>query len=416
MDSTWTRGAVDTKSYPALQGELEADVVIIGAGLTGVSTAYLLHKRGKKIVLISNGESTGSTSAHTTGFLTTGLDTSLSHLVQMFGADRARAIWKSSETAISLIEQTIRDEKIECEFMRCSQFTYARTESEWKEIQVEANLARTFGFEVDVRREDGVLPFKSVGYMEIKNQAKFHALKYILALKDLLAAGGVRIFDETKATDIKREGQTLIVSTAAGSIHTKDVVIATYYPFTKPWALFAHTATYMTYVFELALPTGTLPEALYQDMSNPYHYFRIDREDGHDRMIVGGEDHRRDVHVNPEKNYRALQKYVRELLPGISVAERLRWKWGVIEPLDGLPYIGALRGDQHQYVTTGLSGTGITMSRVAAEIIADSIVGEKNEWSELYRPGRIPTLYQLWIKTKDYGQEFFGGAVKNFFS
>lgn len=416
MASTWTKSVGDIRNYPALQGELSVDVAVIGGGLTGVSAAYLLHKNGKKVALISDGEATQSTSAYTTGFLTTGLDTSLSNLVQMFGPDRAKAIWKSGDTAISLIEETIRSEKIECEFMRCSQFTYARTESEWEEIQAEAKWARTFGFEVVTHKGDGPLPFKHVGYMEIKNQAKFHALKYILALKERLAADGVCIFDHTAATGIKRKGEVLVVSTAAASVRAADVVIATYYPFTKPWKLFAHTASYMTYIFELILPTGTLPEALYQDMGNPYHYFRIDRENGYDRMIVGGEDHRKDVPVNPEKNYHALRNFVDKLLPGVPFKENLRWKWGVIEPLDGLPYIGALGSDPHQYIVTGLSGTGITMSRIAAEIITDSILGKKNEWFELFRPERIPTPYQLWKKLKDYGQEFFGGAIKNTFT
>lgn len=416
MASTWTKDVSGTRSYPTLHGEIKVDVVVIGGGLTGVSAAYLLHKSGKNVALISAGEAAENTSAHTTGFLTSGIDTSLPHLVQMFGPDRAKAIWKSGDTAILHIENTIESEKIDCGFMRCSQFTYARTASEWEEIQAEAKLASMFGFEVDARKENGVLLFENAGHMEIKNQAKFHALKYILALKERLVVDSVQIFDHTAATSLQREGEALVVSTDAGSIRADDVVIATHYPFTKPWQLFAHTATYMTYIFELTLPTGTLREALYQDMNNPYHYFRIDAEGGHDRMIVGGEDHRKDVPINPEKNYRALRTYVEKLLPRVSVVERMRWKWGVIEPLDGLPYIGALKSDAHQYVATGLSGTGITMSRVAAEIIADSILGKKNEWSELYRPERIPTPYQLWKKLIDYGQEFFGGAVKNVFS
>ena len=120
--------------------------------------------------------------------------------------------------------------------------------------------------------------------------------------------------------------------------------------------------------------------------------------------------------MDPEKNYRALRRYVEELLPTAVLTERTRWKWGVVEPIDGLPYVGALKSDAHQYIATGFSGTGITMSRVAAEIITDSILGKKNELAELFRPERIPTPLQLMHKGKDYVEEFFGGAVKNTFT
>ena len=136
-------------------------------------------------------------------------------------------------------------------------------------------------------------------------------------------------------------------------------------------------------------------------MHNPYHYFRIDAGKGEDRIIAGGEDHREELPMDPEKNYRALLKHMQEILPGNDLKIRERWHWGVIEPLDGLPYIGPLKEDPHQYVITGLSGTGLTMSRVAAEIVADTILGKENTWADLYRANRVPSAKQLLFKSRD---------------
>jgi len=411
MESTWVQTAKNTSSYPSLKGEVKADVAVIGSGLTGITLAYLLAKAGKSAVLITRKTAAESASAYTTGFITCETDTSLTSLAKMFGQEKAKTVWEAGQNAIDLIEETIRSENIECEFVRCPSYTYAKNDGEWNSLRDEARLARELGFEVHAR-EGSEMPFENRGVMEIANQAKFHSLKYGYALKKRAHELGAQIFDHTEAHSIEREGADLRIKTNGGSILAKDVAITTYYPFTEPRQLFAHTGEYTTYMIEYKYQ-GSLPEAIYQDMHNPYHYFRADTLKS--RIIVGGEDHRVEIKMGPEKNFRALQEYVRQTLTKISLREVRRWKGGIIEPLDGLPFIGSLKSDEHQYVATGFSGFGMTMSRVAAEAIADDIIGKKNQYIDIFSPARVPNPYQLAKKGVDYVAEFFGGAIKNAF-
>jgi glycine/D-amino acid oxidase-like deaminating enzyme len=415
MASTWVETVEKKKHYASLAGDIHADVCIVGAGLTGASSAYLLAKEGRNVVLLeSSKDATESASAHTTGFITQDIDTSLSELCQMFGPEKAVKIWRSLGFAMDQIEKTIQEEDIACEFIRCSYFTYARNDSEWEDLESENKLANHFGFPSEARR-DGKLGFSNAGYQELKNQAKFHALQYLEGLFRAAEDAGARIFFDSKAETVETRDATRVVKTKNGSVTADAVILSTYYPFTDPSLLFAHTGRYITYIIEAAIRSGALPEALYQDENNPYHYFRVDKQDGYDRLIFGGEDHRREVKMDEEKNFLALEEYMRDRLHDITLDIKRRWRWAVVEPMDGLPFIGPLKNDPQQYVATGFSGTGMTISRLASHILADAIGGRRNEYADLYAVDRIPSAYQLAKKTKDYVGEFFGGAAKNIF-
>jgi glycine/D-amino acid oxidase-like deaminating enzyme len=249
MSSTWTETAAKKKQYSSLAGDIHADVCVVGAGLTGASLAYLLAKAGKNVVLLeSSKDAEMSASAHTTGFITQDIDTSLVELCQMFGQEKAVKIWRSLGEAMDAIESTIKEEGIECEFKRCSYFTYARDDSEWEDMEAEAKLAKHFGFEASARRDDS-LGFANAGYMELKNQAKFHAMKYLEGLFAAAEEAGARIFFDSEATSVDVEGSERLVKTKGGSVKADAVVLATYYPFTEPSLLFAHTGRYITYHF-----------------------------------------------------------------------------------------------------------------------------------------------------------------------
>jgi len=412
MNSTWVNTAKVGRASGPLRNALTAEAAIVGSGLAGVTAAYLLAKAGKDVVLITDKTIADSTCAYKAAFITENIDTSLMDLEKMFGREKARMVWRSGSDAIKHIEATVKEEKIECEFMRCPSYTYASKEAEWKTLQAETKRAKALGFRANARRDDCLL-FKNEGYMELPNQAKFHALKYLVGLRRAAKSYGARIFDNSEAKKIEREGDQYIVRTQNGSVTARNLFIATYYPFNSPIQLFAHTGRYFTYVIESSIPRGRLPEAIYQDSKNPYHYFRVDRMKTHDRLVVGGEDHRREIPMDQRKNFKFLLNFMRDLLSDEKLVIKTKWKWGVIEPTDGLPLIGLLKVGDAQFVATGFSGTGMTMSRVAAEMFADFVLGRKNKWSQLYDPRRIPTPRQLATKGADYTGELFGGAVKN---
>lgn len=189
-------------------------------------------------------------------------------------------------------------------------------------------------------------------------------------------------------------------------------MIATYAPLTNEGTRFKK-GMYVSYVYELEIAKGLLGEGLYQDMHNPYHYFRIDNYTNFDRMLVGGEDNREEIKVSSEKNFKALEEYIKTVLNGNDYKIKRKWYGPILEPVDGLALIGKIK--PHTYVATGFSGTGMTYSAISSLIIRDLILADKNDYIHLYDPRRIPSLKQLFIKGADYTGEVFGGVVKNFF-
>lgn len=206
------------------------------------------------------------------------------------------------------------------------------------------------------------------------------------------------------------EGEIAIVRATDKEIRAQLVVVATHAPFNKK--LFFKKALYTSYVIEATLPNDAIPEAIYEDTDNPYHYFRIDRLKDKDRMILGGSDHRSDIPVDETKNFEALENYMQHTFAGIPYHITRHWRGPIVEPVDGLAFIGPL-DTKNIFYATGFSGNGMTYSTIAAQLITDLIGGRNNTWLELYDARRIPTVKQLAYKGYDYGEELIHGAVKN---
>lgn len=400
--------------YAPLTEDIQADVVIVGGGLTGSTLAYLLGKSGKKVVVLEKRNLAESTTAYTTAFLTYQIDTNLQDLQKMFGNKSAKLIWQSHQEAIQEIAKIISDEGIDCEFAYCPEYVFANSREEYPSLVKEARSAQTMGFPI-VLREDGILPFHNDGYYVVPNQAKFHPLKYADTLRQRAEQKfGVRFFENTEALEI--EGQNPVrVKTKDGSVVADFAVVATYNPFHKPASLFGKKGMYMTYIYELSIPRGILPEGLYIAGDNPYHYFRVDKSSGRDRMIIGGEDHRREIPIDEEKNFAALLSYAEKII-GQDYVITGRWKGGILETWDGLPFIGEYSHKHSQIlVATGFSGNGMTYAMVAAQILHDHILGMHGPYAHLYDPKRGYSFRALEVKGSDYIEELFNGAVKNMF-
>ncbi|MBA3550606.1 FAD-binding oxidoreductase [Patescibacteria group bacterium] len=415
MTTTW-RKTVTEIDKPALQSNVSCDVAIVGGGITGITTAYLLTKAGKKVVLIEKDDIRGDATAHTTAFLTHVIDTDLQDLIKIFGKENAHNVWQSHKEAIDQIEKIIQEEKIDCEFTRCPGYIFSVTEKDDKDLITDIELANELGFKL-THFKDEKLPFKNEGYALVPNQAKFHPLKYLFALQEIAEKHGAQFFEQSCAEEVtQQDDKTVIVKTTQGSISATHVVIATYDPFNHPKELFAHKGPYVSYILDIEFPKGVLVEGLYEDTNNPYNYFRIDPQETFDRMILGGADHRKEVTMDPEKNFNALRDYFKTIFPQIEYKEANKWYGPILEPTDGLAYIGRFNEKKpNQLVAMGFSGTGMTYSMISACMFRDMIEGKKNAWEELYDPRRIPTFKQLWQKGVDYVGEFFGGAAKNIF-
>ena len=398
----------------SLRKDISADIAIIGGGLAGTLTAYLLCKAGKKAVILEKKDISDSITAYTTAWLNCVIDTDLTDLVQMYGDEGARNVWRSGMDAIDLIEKIANEEGIDCDFQRVSHYRLADSKSDMEMLEREHEQAARLGFETALHREN-IFAFPGVGSLEIMSQAKFHPIKFLIGLQKAAERHGAAIYENTEALTISGDAD-VTVKTKQGSVTAGYAVIATYQPFEKIKELFAHTASYTSYVFEAEIPKDLIPEGLYEDEKNPYHYFRIDAGQASDRMILGGEDHRKEIPVSKEKNFRALESYLADLVPQKSYAIKRRWSGPILETIDGLAYIGNYSSRYpRRLIATGFSGNGMTYSAIAASIIRDIILKKENPYINLYHAGRTTRPYNFFIRFLSFAGEFFGGAARNFF-
>jgi glycine/D-amino acid oxidase-like deaminating enzyme len=385
--------------------------------LVPVLQVLLLHiyypKPIKKIIILEkDGVGQGAT-GYTTAFLTQAIDSDYSQLISDFGKATSKKILESHGAAIDIIEHIVKTEKIDCEFVRCSNYNYANTDDEFESLKEEEQALKSLKANVALKKE-GKLGIKQSGFLEYKNQAKFHPTKYVSSLAKIVTDKGVKIFDHSEVLEISEDNdKNPIVKTTEYQITTKKVVIGTHNPFNKPVRIHFKKGQYTTYVYEVHFPKDTLAEGLYEDQMSPYHYFRIDKCKTYDRMIIGGEDHRQDIPVDPEKSFQALSDYLISIVPNFNFQIKRQWTGPIVEPIDGLAFIGPHSNHPNQLYATGFSGTGMTYGTIAAKIIADLITGHKNKWLKLYDIQRIPTLKQLARKGLDYSEELIGGAIKN---
>jgi glycine/D-amino acid oxidase-like deaminating enzyme/nitrite reductase/ring-hydroxylating ferredoxin subunit len=384
---------------PPLRGSLTADVCVIGAGIAGLSTAYLLAAEGVKVALIDDGPIGGGMTSHTTAHLATGLDDRYFELERLHGAEGARLAADSHRAAVDCIEGIVQGEGIECDFARVPGYLFAPAGDTTAELDKELAAARQAGL-VIVRRPSTPGMAVDVGpCLEFPDQAQFHPLRYLAGLANAFERSGGVIHCGTHATGIEA-GPPVRVEVPGGTIVADAVVVATNVPVNDWLAIHTKQAPYTTYVVAHAMPAGTIAPALWWDTRQspaegdsgdaPYHYVRLHREGNEDFLIVGGEDHKSGQADDSARRFAELEEWARLYYEGVGPV-RYRWSGQVMEPIDGLAFIGRNPGDgERVFVVTGDSGNGMTHGTIAGMLLTDLIQGRESPWQAIYDPSRKP--------------------------
>lgn len=384
---------------PTLTRDIETDVCVIGAGIAGTTTAYLLAKEGRSVVLIDDGTPGCGQTAVTTAHLTAVIDDRYTEMIRLHGVDGARLACDSHRSAIARIESICRGEDIRADFARVSGYLFLSPEHEEGLLDDEMAAAREAGLDVEKLRAAPVEGFQSGPCLHFPRQAQFHPLAYLNGLFDAFMRAGGRLHGGVRATGVTN-GEPAEVQTAGGPrIRAKAVVVATNSPFIDEFAIHTKQAPYYTYVIAARIPTGSVTPALYWDTHDPYHYVRVQRttnaelggDNSHpvDLLIVGGEDHKTGQASDTEERYGSLERWMRERFPSARNVE-FRWSGQVMETQDGLGFIGRNPMDARNiFVATGDSGMGMTHGTIAGMLICDLVQGRPNRWTTLYDPSRI---------------------------
>jgi glycine/D-amino acid oxidase-like deaminating enzyme/nitrite reductase/ring-hydroxylating ferredoxin subunit len=375
--------------HPALVGGHQADVAIVGGGISGVTAGLLLKRAGKKVLLVESRRVGWGNSGLTTAHLTTEMDTRYHELAKSFGRDGARLAADSQRAALERIASFAREESPDCGFERVPAFLYSEAggKKDEDDFQAELEAARGLGFECSLVRQTP-LPFPAALALRFENQARFHPRKYLLALAARLDGGGSRVFEHSPALEIE-DGEPARVKLERGYIEAKDVIVASHVPVSDRVLVQTKLAAYRSYVLALRLRRA-FPPGLFWDTADPYHYFRGAPMPDGEYLIVGGEDHRTGQEEDTEGAYRRLLEWSRAHLEDFEPAAR--WSGQIIETVDGLPYIGRDALSRHVYTAAGYSGTGMTHGTLAAMILSDLILGRPNAWAELYDATRVKPL------------------------
>ena len=398
--SVWMATAGEIESDGRLTEDTSTDVVVVGAGIAGMTTAYLLAREGKRVVVLDDGAIGGGMTSRTTAHLVNALDDRYYELERLHGEDGARLAAESHTAAVDRIEAVVKEEGIECEFERLDGYLFAPPDESKEELEDELKAAYRAGLtEVEMVERAPIKDFDTGKCLRFPRQAQFHPLQYLAGLARAIRRDGGRIFTKTHADKIEGGKSSSRVETTDGRVITAHaVVVATNTPVNDRFAIHTKQAPYITYVIGARVAKGSVTKALYWDTPDPYHYVRLEsinaknKETGeveeYDLLIVGGEDHKTGQADDANKRFGWLQRWTRTRFPMIEEIE-FQWSGQVMEPVDGLAFIGRNPMDEENvFIATGDSGNGMTHGTIAGILITDLIAGRANDWEKLYDPTR----------------------------
>jgi len=388
--------------FAKLAGDAEADVVVVGGGITGLTAAYLLTKAGRRVLLLERGRCAATDTGHTSAHLTMVTDTRLGELVKGFGRTHAQAVWDAGLAAIATIDDIVRDHDLDAGFGWVDGYLHAPSAADAAEasddLRAEAKLAGELGFDAEYLDS---IPLVGRPGVRFPDQARIHPRQYLAGLAKALVALGGRFHEHSEADEFCDEPRA--VKANGHTVRCEDVVIATHNPLVGLAGMVGATlfqtklALYTSYVIAGRVASGVVPDALWWDTADPYQFLRVEPQRDHDVVIFGGEDHKTGQQEDTEACYRRLAERLRSIVPGVEVTHR--WSGQVIETPDGLPYIG--QSVDHQYSATGYAGNGLTFGTLAGVMISDAILGRSNPWTELFDPGRKALTHGLWDYLKE---------------
>ena len=367
-----------------LRRDVDVDAVVIGAGVTGATTALLLAQQGRQVVLLDAADIASGATSNTSGHLTRVPDGSLSALVDKFGMETASLVLEGCGVAIDLVEHLAQENAIECGLSRVPGFLFTESLDGIDALEGEAQLANVLGLPA-ILTDVVPLPF-AVAAVLFPGQAQLNAVRYVLGLADALERLGGRVACRTRVLEVEH-GEPCVVHTEHGSITADDVVIATHSPF-GVHLIHTELAAYRSYMLAARTVDDVLTSvpAIYWDDASPYNYLSSVPTRVGPMLLVGGQDHRTGQEHDTPSRFEKLEAWTRERVE-VERIER-RWSSEVFQSADELPYVGA---GSHPELTfaTGFAGNGLAFGTLSAIVLSNLIAGIDDPWQLPLSPRRI---------------------------
>ncbi len=384
-ESCWT-GTVPAIDLPPLPGGgVEADVAVIGAGLVGITTALMLVRAGRSVVVLEARQVGRQVTGGTTAKVTVQHGLIYRHLIERFGTDGARVYAESNLAGLDWIAEEVRAHAIACDFETRASHLYTRESRRVADLEREAEACAQLG--LPVRFHEGLaLPYPVSGALSFDGQAQFHPIKYLAALADAFQAAGGRIHENTRVLDV-REGRPCRLATDRGSVSARDVIVATNIPFLDRGGFFAKAFPYRHMAVAGPVADGAAPDGMFLGVDEPTRSFRTVAHEGGRLLAVIGEAFPTG-HGDASRRLADLQSFASR---HFGVTE-FPYRWGNQDyyAADRVPYVGRLLPtSRHIRVATGFNAWGITSGTAAAMILTDAVLGRPNPWARFYDATRL---------------------------
>jgi glycine/D-amino acid oxidase-like deaminating enzyme/nitrite reductase/ring-hydroxylating ferredoxin subunit len=376
---------IEIPQYKTLTQNLTTEVCVIGGGISGISIAYQLAKQGHKVILLEGSRIASGQSGRTTAHLTYQVEEQLSNLLKHMNIERLKIFVNSHKQAIDIIEETILEEKIDCDFRRLDGYLFLGPDDSLEILKDEVRIGHEIG--LDLSLIEKVPGFPDLGPAVVyPKQAQFHPTKYISGLLNAMKKFNVEVYENAHVTEFKITNELCEVISGNGLVvSSKYLVIATDSPVNNRFYIHTKQSAYRTYVIGFEM-NQKIEVPLLWDTSDPYHYIR----QADNILLIGGEDHRSGQAPESEP-LATLEIWAREKFPALDLG-KVKWKWSgqIFEPVDQIGYIGRNPGfEKNVFITTGQSGIGMTSSAIASRIIPDLIEGISNSMIEVFDPTRV---------------------------
>ena len=411
MNSYWIESVKSKKKeFSSLKNDEKADVCIIGGGLTGITTAYYLSKSNLKVILLEKYKICEHASGNTTAKITSQHGLFYDYLIQSQGKEKAKQYLEANEDAIKNIEQIVTEENIDCDFERQDNYVYTLKEEEILKIRKEVEAVNSLGFSAKFV-QDLELPFRTLGAIKFPNQAQFNPCKYVNGIVEAISnKDNISIYENTKVVDIKgakvqelreeseeefqknKESSGYTIITENGKkVTAKYVVLATHYPIINfPGYYFLKMYQEMSYLIGVET-TEPLFEGMYINSEQPTVSFRVAKDGDKKLLLIGGMGHKTGERKDISDSYQKLEAIAKQYYPDCKI--KYHWCTEDCISLDKIPYIGEFSNLMpNVYVGTGYKKWGMTTSNVAATIISNKILGNKNKYEEVFTSTRLKPI------------------------
>lgn len=380
-----------TTTYEPLTDDLQVDVAIVGGGIAGLTAAYLLKKKGKKVAVIEKATIGDCISGFTTGKVTSQHSVTYSTLIKNFGEHHARLYGEANESAIIQIENIVDTEAIDCDWRREDNYVFTEKHAEIKKLKQEADDAQKLGLPASYELTTP-LPFEIKAAVKFANQATFHIGKYVQGLAKAVHGGGSHVFEHTKASHFSG-GLHPYFKTPRGTVSASDIIIATNVPTPIVMHTYYGLLEYPSRSYIVAGKTDQALRGMYINTGSPGRSILPFHDKGQNYLLVGGEGHMVGLSGPSSGRYKKLSSYAKDYF---GVSAEYEWTaWDYIA-YDKLPLVGrAYPLSKHVYVATGFRKWGLSNATAAAMILSDELTGVDNPWAQTFRSNRLSAVTSL---------------------